>query len=309
MMIASLLLLVLGVRVELPVEARVRGAELTLGSIAAVSGDDAAAVERVRAVRLGYAPAPGYSRLIHAARLIQEAAAQVPDLTLELAGASACRVWPQTELVRGIEIEAAARAELAVQLGSSDARVEPLQPALDMQVPGGAQPPQVRAQLAPGAVQPGQVSVNVQVLVDGAVWRSVLTAWRVELYELRPVLVRAAAAGEVLRADMLERRRVPVSGAPALDIDQLVGSSLAHAVEEGRALTAEDVVRDVLVAAGATLYLEVRKGAVSARVAVSAEEAGARGDNIRVRLLQGERRLRATVVSRDLVTIRLGEGS
>ena len=88
-MILTLFLLVLGVRVELPVEARVRGAELTLGAIAQVSGDDAAAVERVRAVRLGYSPAPGYSRLIHVSRVVQEAAAQVPDVRLELAGAGA----------------------------------------------------------------------------------------------------------------------------------------------------------------------------------------------------------------------------
>ena len=308
-MIATLLVLALGVRVELPVEARVRGAELTLGSIATVTGDDAAEVERVRAVRLGYAPAPGYSRLIPAARLKQEAAAQVPGLQLVLAGEPACRVWPQTEIVRGSAIEAAARDALLQQLGNSDASVAPLQPALDLQVPGGAEAPQVRAQLEPAAAKAGQVSVSVQVLVDGAVWRSVLTTWRVQVFELCPVLTRDGAAGEVLREDMLERRRVPVTGAPALDIGQLVGSALSRPVVAGRALVPDDVVREMLVNAGTTLYLEVKKGAVSARVAVSAEEAGARGDTIRVRLLEGERTLRATVVSRDLVAIRLGQGS
>jgi flagella basal body P-ring formation protein FlgA len=308
-MLATLLLLTLGVRVELPIEARVSGAELTLGAIATVTGDDAAAVERVRAVRLGYAPAPGYSRLIPAARLTQEAAAQVPDLKLELAGATACRVWPQTELVRGSAIEAAARSALLQQLGASDAVVEPLQPALDLQVPSGAEAPQVRAQLAPGAAHPGQVSVSVQVLVDGAVWRSVLTTWRVELFATCAVLARDGAAGEVLREDMLEQRRVPLGTAPALGLGQLVGCALARPVAAGQALCQEDVVREMLVTAGATLYLEVKKGAVSARVAVSAEESGARGDHIRVRLLEGERTLRATVVSRELVAIRLGEGS
>jgi flagella basal body P-ring formation protein FlgA len=308
-MILTLFLLVLGVRVELPVEARVRGAELTLGAIAQVSGDDAAAVERVRAVRLGYSPAPGYSRLIHVSRVVQEAAAQVPDVRLELAGAGACRVWPQTEMVRGAAIEAAARGELTRLLGARDASVEPVQPVLDLQVPGGKAAPEVRARLAAADVGPGQVTVPVQVLVDGAVWRSLLTTWRVELHELRPVLVRDALAGEEIRADMLERRRVTVNGAPALDLDQLVGSTLARPVDAGRALTAEDVVRNVLVQAGSTLFLEVRKGAVNARVPVFAEEPGSRGDVIRVRLLEGERTLRATVVARDLVTIQLGKGS
>ena len=308
-MILSLFLLVLGVRVELPVEARVRGAELTIGAIASVSGDDPAAVERVRKVRLGYSPAPGYSRLIHVSRLTQEAAAQAPGVELRFAGANACRVWPQTELVRGAVIEAAARGELVRLLGTRDASVEPVQAALDLQVPGGSEVPEVRARLATADVRPGQVTVPVQVLVDGAVWRSVLTTWKVELYELRPVLVRDARAGEVLGPELLERRRVAVEGGAALDLDQLIGSTLARPVEKGRALLSADVVRDVLVQSGATLFLEVRNGAVSARVAVTAEEPGSRGDVIRVRLLEGERTLRATVVARDLVTIQLGQGS
>jgi flagella basal body P-ring formation protein FlgA len=308
-MILTLLLLGLGVRVELPVEARVRGAELTLGSIAVITGDDAAAVERVRAVSLGYAPAPGYSRLIHVSRMAQEAAVQAPGAELEFTGAGACRVWPHVELVRGAAIEAAARGELLRQLGSQDAGVEVLQRVLDLQVPGGNQAPEVRARLAAAEVKPGRISVPVQVLVDGAVWRSVLTTWRVELYELRPVLVRDGVPGEELRPDMLERRRVTVDGAPALDLAQLIGSSLARPVEAGKALTADDIVREVLVQSGATLYLEVRKGAIVARVPVAAEEAGSRGDIIRVRMIEGERTLRATVVARDLVAIRLGQGS
>jgi len=80
-------------------------------------------------------------------------------------------------------------------------------------------------------------------------------------------------------------------------------------VQKGHALTSADVVRDILVQTGATLFLEVRKGAISARVAVAAEQSGSRGDVIRVHLLEGERTLRATVVARDLVTIDLGAGS
>ncbi len=44
-------------------------ADLRLGDVAKVSGDDALEVERVRDIDLRYVPSPGYSRLLHRARL------------------------------------------------------------------------------------------------------------------------------------------------------------------------------------------------------------------------------------------------
>ena len=52
-------LLLGGVTITLAPQARVRGTEIELGSIAKVEGEDAEEVERVRKLRLGYAPAPG----------------------------------------------------------------------------------------------------------------------------------------------------------------------------------------------------------------------------------------------------------
>ena len=92
-MITTLLLLTLGVRVELPSEARVRGTELSVGSVAAVSGADAREVERVRAVSLGYAPAPGYSRLLQAQRILRDIQSQAPG-SRRKDGTSGARITP-----------------------------------------------------------------------------------------------------------------------------------------------------------------------------------------------------------------------
>ena len=51
-----------GVKVNLPAQAEVTGAEFALGDVARVEGDDEAAAQRLRSLHLGYAPAPGYSR-------------------------------------------------------------------------------------------------------------------------------------------------------------------------------------------------------------------------------------------------------
>jgi len=308
-MITATLLLALGVTIELPSEAHVRGAELSLGAIAQVTGDDPAQVARVQAVRLGYAPAPGYSRLLQAARVLREVEAQAAGVALRFEGSTACRVWPEVEVVRGAALEAAARAELASRLGTRDATLELVQPLADLQVPAGDRPLALSAQLPAGDLAPGQVSLPVQVSVDGAQWRNVWTTWRVQIFEARPVLTRDVAAGVEITADMLTRRRVAAKTATALSEAMLIGATLTRAKQAGEELEPSDVVRAVLVPSGATLMLEIRKGAVSARVAVTAEEAGARGDRIRVRTLDTERTLRATVLARDLVRIDLGQGS
>src|SRR5687768_12548967 len=109
-----------GVTVTLSPQAKVRGTEIALGSIAAVSGDDAALVARVRELRLGYAPAPGYSRLLAGELLQAELTRTLPGTAVELKGAAACRVLPATEVVGGRAIEAAAKGELLRRLDGRD---------------------------------------------------------------------------------------------------------------------------------------------------------------------------------------------
>jgi flagellar basal body P-ring formation protein FlgA len=308
-MIATLILLSLGVRIELPTETRVRGAELSVGSVAHVSGDDPLEVERVRAVRLGYAPAPGHSRLLNALRIAQDVQSQAAGIDLVFAGAAACRVWPQVQTLSGKAIEAVAHAELSRRLADRDATFELVQAVLDLEVPVGETAPDMQARLAAMDVTPGQVNVPVQIAVDGGVWRNVITTWRVQEWQVCPVLVAPAAAGETIRAEMIERRRVPVEAGDALDEARLIGGRLTRAIEAGRALRSPDVLREVLVQPGAAVFLEIRHGAVSAKVPASAEEAGSRGDRIRVRLEGSGRTLQATVLGRDLVRIDMGAGS
>ncbi len=308
-MIAMLFALALGVTVELPAQAQVRGTELVLGSIAAVRGEDPAAVARVEAVRLGYAPAPGYSRLLLAERMQREVELQAGGVQVTFAGAPSCRVWPELEPVRGSAIEAAARAELERRFTGKQASFVALAPAADLQVPCGSRPAELRARIEKEDLARGQVSVPVQVLVDGNLWRSAATSWQVELREERWVLARDLEAGATLGADALELRRVAVAAAAGMSADMLLGARLLRSMKAGEEPAGADVARATLVEPGATLILEIKKGGISARVPVQAEEAGARGDRIRVRTLDSQRTLRATIVSRDQVRLDLGQGS
>lgn len=302
----TLLLLLAGVRVTLPVEARVAGVEIALGDIATVSGDSPAEVARVRAVSLGYAPAPGHSRLLNALRIAEEVGEREPGIALVFDGVGACRVLPEIEALPGSRVEEAARTALLRAFAGRDVTLAAVQSAADLTLPKGLNPAELRAEVADTDVRPGRIGVTVQVSIDGSTWRNVITSWDVQEWQVRPVLLREAAAGETIQAAMLEHRRVPVARAEALHAGHLVGARLARPIEAGCALYSDDVVRELLVRRGAALLLEVRRGAVTARIPAVAEQDGALGDEVSVRPTNGTRTLRAKVTARDSARVDMG---
>jgi len=312
-MILSLAILSLGgVTVTLSPEVRVRGAELRLGQLAQVEGDDRAEVARIAAAHLGYAPAPGYSRLFTAERLRQELGLAAPGVALTLAGSSACRVWPEVERLEGEAIDAAAEAELRRHLDARDASAQLVARSASIEVPAGREPARLRSVLSSATLQGGLLTVPVRVLVDGEPYRTVWTTWKVELWEKLDVLTQPVRAGDTITSAMLERRRVPApaSGGPAaprpLGAEMLAGSRASRDLPAGQPLVEIDVVRPAIVQRGDALLLEIRKGAVCARLGAVAEQAGALGDRVRVSFPGSERALAGVVAARGLVRIDLG---
>ena len=298
-----------GVTVTLPVEAKVRGTEIELGEVAQVAGLDAELIERVRALELGYAPAPGFSRLLTLERIRAALSRDLPGVEVRVAGERACRVWPVTETIDATALEAAARLELARVLAGKDATFTLKDPLAAVQVPLGERGHELLARgPAPDALVNDIVGVPVEVLVDGLRYRTVWTSWRVDVWETRPVLSRPVKAGEPLRAEHFERSRVRLGSDTRLEPlgpVQLAGAVAKHDLAPGEPVTQMDVHRPPAVTLGATLFLRVRKGSIEARVAALALETGAVGDRIRVRTNDSAQELLATVVGRDLCEIQL----
>jgi flagella basal body P-ring formation protein FlgA len=316
MMSALLLSLVLsGVTVRLPMEARAAGSEVELGEIATVTGDDGQLVARVSELDLGYAPSPGYSRLFRVSKIRELLARELPGVQVAFAGQEAVRVRPEVAHVAAADIETAARKELAGAFGSSDARLQLRSAIPEVDVPIGARPWELRTRIESGTSASGIVSVPVEILVDGVAYRTVWTSWMVEVWRTQPVLVRPVKAGERLASDMFELRPVlwNEGDQQPLDVARLVGSVAARNLAPGETLAAIDVHRTYVVQAADGVFLRVRKGAIEARVPAVALEAGAVGDRIHVRTLRlgssdpkDAQDLSATVLAHDLVEIDLG---
>lgn len=297
-----------GVTVTLPVEARVKGTEIEVGELCLVAGLDGELVARVRALELGYAPAPGFSRLLTAERIRSELAKAIPGVEVRVTGERACRVWPEVDEIPPLALEEAARAELLRAFATREATFTLSQPIDSVKVPLGERGRQVSARVPATELHSGIIGVPVEVLVDGLRYRTVWTSWRVDIWETRPVLARSVRAGEELRPELFSRARVQIgrtSEPDALDPRQILGAVAKRDLALGERVTLQDVHRPAAVTLGATLFLRVKKGPIEARVSALALETGSVGERIRVKTVEAGQELVATIVGRDLCEISL----
>jgi len=296
------------VTITLGMEATVFGTEVELGEIGQIVGSDAAVVKLVKAVELGYAPSPGYSRVFRRDQIASALGRKLPGVSASFLGQVAIRVRPEVERISGETILAAARTQIQTALLGQEVTFQSSGDVLGVEVPAGSGAHEIHARLEEIPQSSKVISVPVDIHVDGARYRTVWTSWQVEVWETRPVLARAVRAGEILSNAMFERRRVKrAAGENAqLDAGLLQGSVALRDLAPGATVTALDVQRPTVVVAGQTVFLRVRKGAIEARVSAVAMQSGSIGDRIRVVTSEGSQELVAAIHSRDTCLIDLG---
>lgn len=289
-------------------EARVGGTEVTLADVAKLEGD-AAAVALVAAVPLGWSPAPGYSRVIEPARVLEAVNAKTPQVRLALGGAGACRVFVREERVAPSALAEAARRELERALVGRDAEFDLIELPREVVVPQGRAAAQLSVVLEQPPTASGALAVAVRVLVDGQAFRTVQTSWNVRMYETAPVLARTVRAGEALDASLLTHKRVELCnrglGAP-LAPEALFGGVAARDIAAGCAVYAVDVHRPVVMRSGDLVTLRVNKGGISAQTRAIARASAAIGEVITVTADTG-RDVSARVVAPGVVELVLGK--
>jgi len=300
--------LLAGVTVTLPAQAKVRGTEIELGELCTVTGLDEKLVERVRSLELGYAPAPGFSRILTVDRIRAELAEAVPGVEVRVAGERACRVWPEIQEVAPATLEQVARAELIRAYAGKEATFTLAQPIGLVSVPLGQTSNELMARAVVGEAKSGVVGVALEALVDGLRYRTVWTSWRVDVWETRSVLGRPVKAGEELNPGLFVRKRVLLghdSELEAVDPRATLGAIATRDMSEGERVSVHDVHRPAAVTQGTILFLRVRKGSIEARVSALALDTGSIGQRIRVKTTTSGQEMLATIVSRDVCEITL----
>lgn len=295
------------VTVELPMEARCAGTEIEFGEIATISADDAELVARVESIEIGYAPSPGYSRVLRSDRLAQILERRLPDVEVRFVGHPRTRVSPEITEVSTDALVSTAQTELERVFGPLEANFELNRAVQGIEVPASEQGWNLRAR--PGSIArptSGVFNVPIEVYVDGQLYRIVQTSWRAEVFETRAVLAHTVRAGETLDPAMFERRRVRVT--PYNERSPLPPELLQRAVANrnlapGEMVQSTDVYRAPVVHSGARIQLSVRKGRIRATVPAEALGSGAIGQSVRVKNLLTDEAMNGIVKSRDLVEI------
>lgn len=301
-MIAALTLGILGgLTVELPPAAQVRGVELRLGDVATVSGDDEAIVRQARSLVLGQTPAPGYTRQLVRADILRELGFALDGAEVTLQGAPLTRVTLRTQVLGASEQADASRQALRSVFRDSDVELTLKSTVQDLEIPEPRDSYSLRPRTQTLRAVTGSQGVALDVVIDGAVWRTLWTSWEVEVYELWPVLRAAVRKGETLTAAHFETRRVRVGSgriSSPLSAKAYGVAEAARTLEAGYVVLEEDVTRAWTVERGDACQLQVKSGGVSAHVRATVMANGRTGDRVAVRIDNNERQVVATVMGK-----------
>ncbi len=308
MILASLLLIAGGFTVELSETAKCSGASLRLGDVAVVRGDDAAAVERLKNLDLGYSPSPGYSRLLHTASLKNIILREMPEAKVTFSGKPSVRVYPKLRTVQPKEIEEAARKMVAQKFQGLDVELSLGRPLTELSVPAGRKTFSIMARPAVGPQGQGSHGVAVDILVDGELWRTQWTTWNVHRWQQVAVLTRAVGRGEKLSSNLfrMERRRQEIStkGVPVQPA-HVIEAKATRDLAAGSPVFDKDIERAQVISRGHTVKVEIISGRVRVSSEGIAQENGRLGDTIRVMMAGSKKLITGQVVGVNQVELRL----
>jgi flagella basal body P-ring formation protein FlgA len=305
MIILSTLLLS-SVTVTLPTEAAVLGSEITLGEIAVITGAEPEELTRLQAFTLGYAPTPGYSRVLQDWKIQRQLSNEFTGVEFNLLGSRNCRVLPKVATVEAHAIEHTARTALGAMLSGQDIEVKLISELSDESVPQGLQGRELNALPQSASVASSQSvtgvwSMPVQILVDGTAYRTVWVDYNVTIFQVMPVLARSVLKGQPIQAGdivMKRARLVEANSERILGVADLMGSIAKRSLSANTSLTARDVTRAMAFKRGETVAILVRKGAIRVETYGVALTDAFVGERAVVRLSESQKEITVQVTAK-----------
>lgn len=295
------------VALDLRATALVRGKDVTLADVAVIDGADARQRQALAAVRVGAAPLAGYAEefsraAIEAAVLARQVGA---GLTLDWRGANSVVVRRAAALVTSNDLVNVARKSLETRFAHQYGELEltPVGVVADVQVAEG------RLELRPretGAALRSRVTAWVDVLVDGALYRTVALPFQARAWSTVALARRALPADATVDAGDFQPARQEVlalAGQPAAMPAPGQHWRLRTAVGEGEVLLREQLLAAGGVRRGDRVRLQVNAGAIRIESAAVAQEDGVAGGQVRVLPAGGETAVKARVIGTNLVAI------
>jgi len=298
---------------DLTVKANVlaRGNHVTIGELADITPVSADALA-IGQLRFGPAPVPGFTRSVTRTELLQAlVGAGHAAGSFAFRGASEAIVQTVAVEVSPADLTEAATTVLQAVLAreGGDVEWEPGNRVRSVQAPPGRQSRELRARVRGGATQPASAVVDVEVLVDGEVARTVAVPFK--LTRFRPVLKVSAtiAAGAPLGADNLVLSREPLHASQGLylsSLDQAAGMIARRNLQPGKLLALSDVGAPALIHRGEIVTVVLTRGRVKVTARALANHDAALGEPVALTNLQSRAQLTGIAAAPGTVVVPTG---
>jgi flagella basal body P-ring formation protein FlgA len=295
------------VQASLRTDVIVAGPRVTLGDVVMFGGGDKVSEEALATIDLGSTPLPGYTARFTRMEIERMVRARTQGNRVVWGGADTVRVERAATTFDSAQIGESAGAYLREILRGEADRVE-LQlsgPLPDLKLPTG------KIELKPRPIQSSQamhrrVTVWVDILIEGAFFRSVTVPFEVRAY--RPVLVakRDLPKGIAPQCDALQLRETDVAGldSPPFSEDcHALDGYLKRSLPQGTPLLKSYLQASIPVMLGDNVSLQMIDGSVILESRAIALGDGEVGQHINVKPSGGTEAIAAEVVAPGIVRI------
>lgn len=292
--------------VTVKTQSEVVGSAFTLAEVADIRGKDAAFVAQLRAVSLGTAPLPGYSRILNRGDIIVKLrGSHLDENKVELVSPSQFRVSRARNEVSSARVLAAAiEATKPLIADAPEVSLIPdLLPSVYILPPGTVT---LETGLPRGKVENGTLTVPVLLKTDGKISQTIEVVLRVKRKMRVVISTRTLEPGDILSADDVSLAVIELPNGfvrPMTSTREAKGKRVKRRILADAPISGISVETPPLIAVNDRVILEYAVGVVGVSVTGIARQAGSAGTLIRIYLPETRKELEVYIVDRNTVRL------
>jgi len=295
--------------IELRANALVRGLDLRLSDLAEITpaGEDA---QLVGAIKLGQAPMPGVVRTFTRHEFLQALVANgYSPASFRIRGAVESTVQSMVVAIGQTEFVDAAKTVLDAVLlqEGGDVEVELAAPIRIQQVQPGRKSQELRARVRGGTTNPASAVVDVDVLVDGEVAKTVPVQWKLTRYHFVLKANQSIGAGVPIGPEncAVSRERVSqTTGLYLTSLEQAQGLISKRSLQPNQLVMLTDVGQPAIVHRGDIVTVVLTKGRVKVETRGIANNDAGRGETVTVTSASSRAQLTGVAEASGTVVVR-----
>ncbi|MCA8941464.1 MAG: flagellar basal body P-ring formation protein FlgA [Planctomycetes bacterium] len=290
-------------------EAMIRGSEILLSDVATIDTPDAELGARVGDIRLANRPALGFNRVFPSADIRRRLIASgLQAEQIEMSGAREVVAQPLATTLKPADITAVTDPVMRSLVAEQGGEVEfELQTRLGaLRVPPGRYDLALRPRLRDGQVRASNAIIEVDVLVDEQVYKTLPLSYRLRHFTYSLTTTRVVKQDEPLNASNLRLDRVEIAPGTSMNISsfELVDGMVASRdIANNRQIRTGDLAKPALIHKNDLVTLIARRGRIQVSTKAIALEDAPLDGRLRVRNLSNKKISYAVVHASGIAVI------